>query len=119
MPSSRKTLPLAALAAVTIVATTQAPAQPVVPEPTKTPTARGFGGAVSSVDPYATQIVDYLLGERSERREFRAGVAVPYPHPGIYSLGFVTGEGLKTLNEKKNDSFLSVFIPSSPAPVSS
>ncbi len=57
MPSSpRKIFPVAALAAVTIVATTQAPAQPVVPEPAKTPTARGFGGAVSSVDPYATQI---------------------------------------------------------------
>src|SRR5688572_19202727 len=73
---------------------------------------------IKTIYPYAKQIVDFLIGERSERKDFRAVVAVPYPHPGIYSLGFVTGEGLRTLNEKRNDSLLSVFIPSSPAPVS-
>jgi uncharacterized membrane protein len=73
---------------------------------------------IKTIYPYAKQIVDFLIGERNDRKDFRAVVAVPYPHPGIYSLGFVTGEGLKTLNEKRNDSLLSVFIPSSPAPVS-
>jgi gamma-glutamyltranspeptidase/glutathione hydrolase len=55
-PSSRKVLAAAALAAVTLVATIQVPAEAVEAEPPKQATARGFGGAVSSVDPYATQI---------------------------------------------------------------
>ena len=50
---------VAALAALTLVASFQVPtdaAAPAASEPAKVPTARGFGGAVSSVDPYATEI---------------------------------------------------------------
>lgn len=55
-PSSREVLCAAAVAALTLVATIQVPAEAVVPEPPKVATARGSGGAVTSVDPYATQI---------------------------------------------------------------
>jgi gamma-glutamyltranspeptidase / glutathione hydrolase len=61
-------IPLAALVSLTLAATVQAPADGAVvtptraattaaaAEPPKVPTARGSGGAVSSVDPYATQV---------------------------------------------------------------
>jgi gamma-glutamyltranspeptidase / glutathione hydrolase len=55
-PSSREVLSAVAVAALTLVATIQVPAEAVVAEPPKVPTARGFGGAVTSVDPYATRI---------------------------------------------------------------
>jgi len=55
-PSSREVLCAAAVAALTLVATIQVPAEAVVPEPPKVATAKGSGGAVTSVDPYATQI---------------------------------------------------------------
>jgi gamma-glutamyltranspeptidase/glutathione hydrolase len=55
-PSSREVLSASAVAALTLVATLQVPAEAVVPEPPKVATAKGFGGAVTSVDPYATQI---------------------------------------------------------------
>ncbi|MFL6004443.1 MAG: gamma-glutamyltransferase [Nocardioides sp.] len=54
--SSREVLSAVALAALTLVATIQVPTEAVVAEPPKVPTARGFDGAVTSVDPYATQI---------------------------------------------------------------
>jgi gamma-glutamyltranspeptidase / glutathione hydrolase len=54
--SLREVLSAAAVAALVLVATIQVPAEAVVAEPPRTATARGFGGAVSSVDPYATQI---------------------------------------------------------------
>jgi uncharacterized membrane protein len=73
---------------------------------------------VKKIYPYAKQIVDFFFGEKSTKREFHAVVAVPYPHPGIYSIGFITGNGIKTLNDRANDEFVTVFMPSSPTPIS-
>ena len=73
---------------------------------------------VKKIYPYAKQIVDFFFGEKSAKREFHAVVAVPYPHPGIYSIGFITGDGLRSLNDKAGDEYVTVFMPSSPTPVS-
>ena len=57
MPRSpRKAATAAALLALTLAAAVQVPAEAVVPEPPKVATAKGSGGAVTSVDPYATRI---------------------------------------------------------------
>ncbi len=44
-------------------------------------------------------------------------VAVQYPRKGIWSLGLVTGPGMRTLHQNLGGDLLTVFIPSSPTPV--
>ncbi|MBN1436764.1 MAG: DUF502 domain-containing protein [Sedimentisphaerales bacterium] len=69
----------------------------------------------NKVYPYIKQITDYLFGD--ERVQFSRVVAVPYPRDGIYSIGLVTGAGFKHVHEATKNEFLTVFIPSSPTPV--
>ena len=49
--------------------------------------------------------------------EFSRVVAVEYPRKGIWSLGLVTGPGMRTVHEQLGGDLLTVFIPSSPTPV--
>jgi uncharacterized membrane protein len=71
---------------------------------------------VSAIYPHIKQISDFFFGE--ERKiEFRGVVAVEYPRPGIYSIGFLTGSSSKTINESAGQEHLTIFIPSSPMPV--
>jgi len=80
-----------------------------------------FEGTVQEVPgfkqiyPYVKQVTDYLFGEN--RIQFNRVVAVPYPREGIWSVGLVTGAGLRHLNDKLHEEFLTIFIPSSPTPV--
>jgi uncharacterized membrane protein len=46
-----------------------------------------------------------------------AGVAVEYPRKGIWSLGFVTGEGLRSIADRIECEVLTVMAPTSPTPV--
>ncbi|MDD5459225.1 MAG: DUF502 domain-containing protein [Phycisphaerae bacterium] len=66
------------------------------------------------VYPYIKQITDFLLTE--EKLSFSRVVGVEYPRKGIWSLGFVTGTGLKKLTDKLNYEILTILIPTSPTP---
>jgi uncharacterized membrane protein len=70
---------------------------------------------VRSIYPYAKQLVDFFLAERSF--DFDTVVAVPYPRHGLYSMGFVTSSAMKTLRKTSGDNLISIFIPSSPMPM--
>ena len=70
---------------------------------------------VKQVYPYVKQVTDFLLSER--KVEFSRVVAVEYPRKGIWSMGLVTGPGLRTLTRSVRTDLLTVFIPSSPTPV--
>ena len=70
---------------------------------------------VKSVYPYTKQIVDFFLSDKE--LEFDTVVAAPYPSSGLWAIGFVTGNGLKTINEALGGKYLSVFIPTSPMPM--
>jgi len=70
---------------------------------------------VRSIYPYTKQLVDFFLAER--HHDFDTVVAVPYPTKGLTSIGFVTSAGLKTLREQRGQNLVSVFIPSSPMPM--
>ena len=70
---------------------------------------------VRSIYPYTKQLVDFFLSD--QHVEFDAVVAAPYPNPHLMSIGFVTSAGLKTLREKTGENLVSVFIPSSPMPM--
>lgn len=70
---------------------------------------------IRQIYPNAKQVTDFLLSER--KAEYSHVVAVEYPRKGIWSLGLMTGDGMRTLNEKVGSDMLTIFIPSSPTPV--
>jgi uncharacterized membrane protein len=68
-----------------------------------------------SVHPYTKQFVEFFLSD--SKLEFEHVVAFEFFNKGVWSLGLVTGKGLRSLNEKKLGDGLSIFIPSSPMPM--
>lgn len=72
---------------------------------------------VRIIYPYAKQFTDFLFsGEEQKKMEFKNAVAVPFPAPGMYSIGFITSEGLRTINEAGGKHFACVFLPTAPTP---
>ena len=47
---------------------------------------------------------------------FSRVVAVEYPRKGIWSMGMVTGSGIKKIVDKVEKEFLTILIPTSPTP---
>ena len=70
---------------------------------------------VKQVYPQIKQVTDFFLS--TQRLNFTQVVAVEYPRKGIWALGLVTGAAPKRLQERLNSEMLSVFIPSSPTPL--
>jgi uncharacterized membrane protein len=71
---------------------------------------------VKSVYPHARQVADFMFGGPG-RPQFRRVVAVQYPRRGIYTVGLVTGGGLKGIEDETGLDFVTVFMPTSPTPV--
>ncbi len=71
---------------------------------------------IGQVYPHVKQVTDYVFGD-NKKVEFTRVVAVPYPRKGIWSIGLVTGGGMKHLAESQKEEYLTIFIPSSPTPV--
>lgn len=71
---------------------------------------------VKAIYPHIKQITEFFFGE-GKQIEFQGVVAIEYPRAGLYSLGFLTGSTSKTLNKASGNELISVFIPSSPMPV--
>jgi uncharacterized membrane protein len=70
---------------------------------------------VRSVYPYTKQLVDFFLAESD--LDFDTVVAAPYPSSEIWSIGFVTGTGLRSLQDSLETPHLSVYFPTSPLPM--
>ncbi len=68
------------------------------------------------VYPYVKQITDFLFTQEEKKRLFSRVVAVEYPRKGIWSMGMVTGSGLKKVVDKVEKEFLTILIPTSPTP---
>jgi uncharacterized membrane protein len=66
------------------------------------------------VYPYIKQVTDLILSEK--KLTFLRVVALQYPRKGTWSIGLVTGSGLKKINESLTKEFLTVFVPTSPTP---
>ena len=70
------------------------------------------------VYPYVKQITDFVLTQEEQKRVFSRVVAVEYPRKGIWSIGLVTGSGLRRISENnKRKEFITVLVPNSPTPV--
>jgi uncharacterized membrane protein len=70
---------------------------------------------VKKIYPSAKQVSEFFFAER--KVDFRRVVAVEFPRPGMWMIGFVTGQGLKSLSDKGGRELMSVFVPFTPAPV--
>ena len=70
---------------------------------------------IRAVYPNIKQVTDFLLKERSV--EFSGVVAVQYPRKGIWSVGLSTGGPMKQVQGRVADELVTVFIPSSPTPI--
>ena len=71
---------------------------------------------LKTVYPYVKQITDFLFARADKERIFSRVVAVEYPRKGIWSLGMVTGTGLKKVSDSLRKEILAVLIPTSPTP---
>lgn len=70
---------------------------------------------VRSVYPTAKQLTEFFFAD--SKLEFDTVVAVPYPSADIWSLGFVTGNGLRSLNSAAGIQLVTIFVPTSPMPM--
>jgi uncharacterized membrane protein len=61
------------------------------------------------------QVTDFFLRER--QIQFSRVVAVEYPRPGMWSIAFVTSEGLQDIRAAAAEPVLGIFIPTSPVPM--
>lgn len=62
------------------------------------------------------QLTDFVFTEREV--ELNRVVAVEYPRVGAWSIGFLTGDGLKDCVNSAGEPLVSVLIPASPMPMS-
>jgi uncharacterized membrane protein len=65
--------------------------------------------------PGAKQVSEFFFSERAV--EFSRVVAIEYPRRGVWSVGFVTGRSFRALSKHTEQELLTVFVPSSPTPV--
>lgn len=70
---------------------------------------------IRQVYPSAKQIVDSFMSKDSPA--FKKVVLVQYPSKGIWSIGFLTNESFKEVNEKTGRDLLHVFIATTPSPL--
>jgi uncharacterized membrane protein len=73
---------------------------------------------VRTVYPYAKQFTDFFFSRDEKKQDFKSVVACPFPSPGMYSIGFVTSEGMRSLNEATHHQLVCVFVPAAPTPFS-
>lgn len=71
---------------------------------------------VRSIYSSVKQVTETLFS--SSGQSFRRVVAVPYPHPGSWTMGFLTGAGAEEVRGKTGRDVLNVFVPTTPNPTS-
>jgi len=68
--------------------------------------------------PHVKQVTDLVLTPEEKKKTFLRVVAVEYPRRGLWSIGFVTGSGLRAIARQAEKDLLTVLVPKSPALVS-
>jgi uncharacterized membrane protein len=69
---------------------------------------------IRAIYPAVKQVTDFVLAERKEHFQSNHVVAVQPHSAGIWSIGLVTGSGLKPLTDRVGEEMITVFVPSSP-----
>lgn len=71
---------------------------------------------LKQIYPYIKQMTDFFFKQEETKKIFSRVVAVEYPRKGIWSVGYVTGSGIKKFVEGQNKEFVTVLIPTAPTP---
>lgn len=69
------------------------------------------------VYPHVKQVVDLIFGENSTMKAFSEVVLLQYPSKGIWTVGLVTGKSFAPVRDAAGGETISVFIPTSPTPM--
>jgi uncharacterized membrane protein len=72
---------------------------------------------LNQVYPYIKQVTDFLLSQEKAEKLFSRVVLVEFPRKGCWAVGMVTGSGIKTLSDNMGKKFLTVFVASTPSPL--
>lgn len=73
---------------------------------------------IKMVYPHAKQLVQFFFSEdESNPLKFDTVVFIEWPRKNIWTVGFVTGSGIKSVQEISGKRLVTVYIPSSPAPM--
>ena len=51
-------------------------------------------------------------------KSFRKVVLVRYPHPGLWTIAFLTGDGMAEAHRKTGHNLVNIFVPTTPNPTS-
>src|SRR5207244_7150980 len=60
------------------------------------------------------QVTDFIFSE--SEMKFTRVIAIEYPRMGIWTLAFVTGEGMQDIKNSVDEPVISAFVPHSPMP---
>jgi uncharacterized membrane protein len=71
---------------------------------------------VKSIYPHAKQLVEFFFTD-NKPIEFDTVAVCEYPRKGLWSICFVTGTGLKTIQDHIGQRTVTIYVPSSPAPM--
>jgi uncharacterized membrane protein len=71
---------------------------------------------IKSIYPAFKQLITFLLSQKEGG--FKKAVLVEYPSKGIWSVGFLTNEGLEKINSAVGGDMVAVFLILSPGPFS-
>jgi len=69
---------------------------------------------IRAIYPAVKQITDFVLQERKQQIQSSHVVAIQPHEKGIWSIGLVTGAGVRGLSNVTGQEMVSVFVPSSP-----
>lgn len=69
---------------------------------------------IRAIYPAVKQVTDFVLGDRKSQLQASRVVAVRPHSDEIWSIGLVTGAGIKSLTDAVKTEMVTVFIPSSP-----
>ena len=72
---------------------------------------------VHQIYPHIKQVTDFLLSQEKTTNMFSRVVLVEFPRKGCWTVGLVTGSGIKKLTDSVEKEFLTVFIAHSPSPI--
>jgi uncharacterized membrane protein len=69
---------------------------------------------IRAIYPAVKQVTDFVLADKTNQFAGSRVVAVEPHAKGIWSIGLITGSGLKQLSESVGQNMITVFVPSSP-----
>ena len=71
----------------------------------------------NQIFPHIKQVTDFALSQEKAEKLFSRVLLVEFPRKGSWVVGMVTGSGIKKLADNTGKNILTVFVPSTPSPL--